>query len=254
LFFFRPPPLFKPFDTSIVNYNALSLKEYQLSYDAMMKSDMFVMGRAGKNELINYAVSQEDHDKLHADTDVSNVTFGLADNHPHSPLIYPVHEYQTIGTNRSKVVAMIVSVLPWDNYLKHLLPQGVNGIYCILKNSCGQEFTYLVNGNDATFLGVGDQHDPAYDGDEFLIPFNEFLGKMESNTSEGDCSYWFAVYPSSELHATYETNTPVIFTVVVASTFFLMAITFIIYDFNVVRKNNKIMNAAAQSSAIVSVR
>ena len=106
-----------PFDTRSVNFNALSQKEYQDSYDAVIASETSVVGRAGKNILIDATISQEDHDKMHdnslaLDSSQSNsMEPGYANDHPHSNMIVPVFEKLN---EPSRLVAIVVSVLPWD--------------------------------------------------------------------------------------------------------------------------------------------
>jgi hypothetical protein len=53
----------------------------------------------------------------------------------------------------SEVVGVIQGVVPWDRYLTNLLPEGVDGITCVLKNTCGQAFTYELDGNRVRLLG-----------------------------------------------------------------------------------------------------
>ena len=60
------------------------------------------------------------------------------------------------------------------------------------------------------------------------------------------------IFPSSTFHSRYKTDTPMIFAVVVAFTFVLVAAVFFIYDQLVQRRNEKIVATAARSSAIVS--
>jgi hypothetical protein len=148
--------------------------------------------------LIDYTISQEDHDALHSaasqlvhdaaattaeeddsassgsDESVKPIEVsGFANDHPNTAFVYPV--FRELNTDSSDIVAMVVNVLPWDNYLKNALPDGVDGIYCVLHNSFGQAFTYVVNGQDATYLGEGDLHDKTYDDMEFTAYFEDFL-------------------------------------------------------------------------------
>ena len=60
------------------------------------------------------------------------------------------------------------------------------------------------------------------------------------------------IYPSSTFHDSYKTNTPAVFAGVVAFTFVLVAAVFFIYDMLVQHRNEKIVNTAARSNAIVS--
>lgn len=67
--------------------------------------------------------------------------------HPHSVLIQPV--FRNLGSinETSEIIGLIQAVVPWDRYLTNLLPEGVDGITCVLKNTCGQAFTYELDGN-----------------------------------------------------------------------------------------------------------
>jgi hypothetical protein len=67
---------------------------------------------------------------------------------PDSAIFKPV--YQALGDPTSKVVGFLMGVVEWDIYLLGLLPDGVEGIYCVLKNTCGEEFTYKLRGTKAS--------------------------------------------------------------------------------------------------------
>jgi class 3 adenylate cyclase len=60
------------------------------------------------------------------------------------------------------------------------------------------------------------------------------------------------IYPSSEFEASYRTNTPRNFAIVVALTFVLVAAVFFIYDVFVQNRNEKLITSAAKSNAIVT--
>jgi hypothetical protein len=129
-----------PFDTSIVNFNSLSTEEYQRMYDVVQRKHDWTFGTAGPNTLIDYAISQGQHDALHSESsqlvqneqgrsDSSNFTAaisGFANDHPHTALMYPV--YRELNNRDSDIVATVINTLPWDNYLKGALPDGVNGV------------------------------------------------------------------------------------------------------------------------------
>jgi hypothetical protein len=66
-------------------------------------------------------------------------------DHPHSLYVHPVYEHLGAIT-RGNLVGMITAVVPWDRFLANKLPPGVNGIYAVLKNNCGQSETYVING------------------------------------------------------------------------------------------------------------
>jgi hypothetical protein len=103
----------------------------------------------------------------------------------------------------------------------------------------------------AFFIGSGDLHDTKFDHTEEIISFFDY----ELNTTmdiNGHCQFRFFVYATDELVSDYQSSVPLILTIVVAATFLFMAVTFFMYDWFVQRRNNKVVEAAARSNAIVS--
>jgi hypothetical protein len=101
------------------------------------------------------------HEKLHAELKDSSTW------HPHSFLYSPVQ--MDVNDPESSVVAVIVSNIAWDRALTALLPNDVQGILVVGRNDCNQSFTYDMQGASAVFLGMGDLHDPKYDGMEVVV-------------------------------------------------------------------------------------
>lgn len=285
-----------PFDTSIVNFNALSDPVYEDLYDRLQARQTWVLGTAGPNPLIDYTVSQEDHDALHTavsrtyvksssgqtssdsvdpvnakEQNPNQAQPGFANHHPHTGLVYPVWEtnakqvdnlsntatfLSTTPGDAVKMVGMLVNIIPWDMYLQHLLPDGVQGITCVLRNTAGQAFTYQLNGPEATYVGPDDLHDPEFAEYEFTVPFafttSTFEDEVDDDTE--DLRYWLSVYPGQELRNAYSNRTPLAMALAVGVIFIAVALTFGVYDRKVVTKNNKILDAAADSNAILAVR
>jgi class 3 adenylate cyclase len=102
-----------------------------------------------------------------------------------------------------------------------------------------------------TYLGEGDLHDFNYCDTRKKIPFCVY--KYE-NTSKlpGHCEYSFNIYVSSDFDQKYHTKTPMMFSIVVASSFLFMALSFFVYDWFVRRRNDIVVDAARRSTAIVS--
>jgi hypothetical protein len=243
---------------SFVNLNVLSEPEMKKSYNGIMESRGMIIGPVIKND---YIMNQEDNrfsiDK-ELDIAVVNVTSSGVQKPgmkrpPHSRLVYPIFENSLQNDANAKVVGLIMNALSWDKYLQDILPQGVAGIYCILQNSCGQSFTYLINGPNVTYEGEGDFHEWRYTDMEQTIDLSMYGDLQMDAAQQNSCVYWVTVYPSSEFKDSYDSNTPVLFSIIVECAFIAMAVTFLIYDWTVVRKNEKIINAAAQSSAMVAV-
>ena len=66
-------------------------------------------------------------------------------HHPHALLMVPV--FDKLHDPNSDIVAFYMGVVPFDRYFAKLLPEGVDGIFCVLRNSCGQSYTYELDGN-----------------------------------------------------------------------------------------------------------
>ena len=81
--------------------------------------------------------------------------------HPHSFFFHPVRA--SIHDPDAEVVALLGGGTAWDQGLRGLLPEGVSGILAVMYSSCGDLFTYEINGPKAVYLGMGDKHDPKYD-------------------------------------------------------------------------------------------
>jgi hypothetical protein len=90
-------------------------------------------------EIVGSTVLKEDHDVVHEGVG----TF----DHPHAIVMTPV--FETLD-NKSPIVAYLVGLLPFDRYLGDLLPDGVDDITAVLKNSCNQSFTYGLVGNSVS--------------------------------------------------------------------------------------------------------
>jgi hypothetical protein len=47
---------------------------------------------------------------------------------------------------------LVLSVLfAWDSYFTNVLPEGVNGMVVVLHSTCGDHYTYQLDGPDAIF-------------------------------------------------------------------------------------------------------
>jgi hypothetical protein len=75
----------------------------------------------------------------------SSTSSSSAFNNPHSLFTQPI--FEELYNTSSKIVGFVMGVVPWDRYMTNLLPSGISGITCVLENSCGQAFTYQLNGN-----------------------------------------------------------------------------------------------------------
>jgi hypothetical protein len=85
------------------------------------------------------------HVAYHEQFLVNKLNVSSALSTPHSYLVEPV--FARVGDAGSLVVGYVQALVPFDRFLQNVLPQGVNGVYVVLENNCGEVSTYVLNGN-----------------------------------------------------------------------------------------------------------
>lgn len=85
----------------------------------------------------------------------------------------------------------------------------------------------------------------------YATEFAPFLHHNFSDTKE-HCEYDLRIFPSGTLEAQFRTNRPFIYMAVVVAVFLVTALVFVIYDWLVTVRQNKVMATAKRTNAIVS--
>ena len=172
------------------------------------------------------------------------------DRHPRSYAVQPV--FRDFGVT-SELVGFVFAVVPWWTYFVNVLPVGANGYVVEIQDTCGSAFFYRLDGPEATYLeDFTPNPDLAHlSPSEEFAEFARFTGK---NTSDDilHCSYRLVVHPSNQLKKEYETTDPIIYTVVVIAVFAITALVFVLYDYFVQQRQDRVMRTAQKTSAIVS--
>lgn len=263
----------KPQNASLVNFNLLSDSLYYFLFNAMTESKHTALSAVYKNQhMYDRLFTPEDHIKRHesihsdhndddssdplstsldSEDDLKPVDLSSPNDAPHSVLMAPV--YDSFDTSKRSLSGIIHGILPWDSYLAELLPPSVNGIYCVLKNSCGQTFTFRIDGPHALYIGEGDLtiQNSRYDEMAMEVDFgSDFLGQ-ETRTYR-QCFYSLIVKPSKQFEATFESNETEQFTALLAVVFSALALFFLIFVWFVQRRQQKVMGVAIRTSAIIS--
>lgn len=227
-----------PLDVGALNYNLLSHEIYGKVWRIMEDSRAPVLSEVfDPSELLGLSALKD---------------FGDGKFHPESILVQPI--YQDFSDN-SKIVGTIVTVLTWDTYFTNLLHEGAKGLNIIMRDTCGDVFSYLVDGPNAIYLGEGDVHDPKYGHMEYVVPFGPPHDKYiyeDNDDANEHCLYTLHIFPTQEMEDSYSTSRPIIFTVTVVLIFLFTSFVFLCYDYLVQRRQDKVQNAAVRSNAIVS--
>ena len=139
-----------------------------------------------------------------------------------------------------------------------ILPPHLPPILAVLKNECGQTFTFSVEGEDVYYLGKDDRHDSKYD--EMVLTENVFqyagavesLEKYKGVPLNDVCNYRLSVHPTQEMEDEFITARPWIFFAAVLGLFVLTGISIYCYDWRVEKNYEEVYTKAKKAGAIVS--
>jgi hypothetical protein len=227
-----------PADTSSINFNLMSHAVFNRVFHLARQIKTAVLSEVfDPSTLLGEAALFKDNN---------------GEVHPESILVQPV--FDGFDEEIRSVVGAVVAVLPWDIYFQNLLHDGANGLVCVVRDTCGDVFSYRIDGPRATFLGNGDHHDSEYDSLEFAVLFAPFVDFSDADDDSVDahCEYSLHIYPTQDLEDEYHTSKPAVFTSVVVLVFLFTSLVFMTYDFLVQRRQVKVHTAAVKSNAIVS--
>jgi hypothetical protein len=200
---------------------------------------------------------------------------------PHAFLMEPVYANLVTSNDTEQdiidkePVGFLLAITVYENLLdRHFIPQGIGGIIAVIKDTCGHVLTYQLDGPEAIFLGNGDLHDPAFDEYVRFTPIESYhiirptsnndparaddseTDNKVQNVTEADlpglCRHELYIYPSAEFHAAYQTNTPMIYTLVILLAFTATAAVFFMYDIFASRRQERTMKFALRTTAIIS--
>ena len=226
-----------PYNSSIVNYNLLDNPVFEKNFRGMERTDLPVLSEVTD---LTFLYGGAVHDDA---------------THPHCFLMYPIHEnFEEVlsnDDNTNPLTGSLTAILAWDRFFVDLLPEEVYGMVIVVKDTCGDVFTYQVDGAQATFLGEGDLHNPKYND---MVEVTDFIPWVAHNMSDTSvhCKYYLHMYPSEPLHDKFLSSEPWVYTAVVVMVFALTTLTFVLYDFFVQRRNETVVLKAKRSNAIVS--
>lgn len=177
-------------------------------------------------------------------TEVLGLNEIFQDPNPLSFLIQPV--YKDFRTDLGCIDGSLFTVFPWNIFFVGLLADGTPPIDIVVSNTCGQVFTYRINGSSPEFISVG----ASMDYEDLGHTFN--IGTFQAPDDLPICSYSLTMYPTHELRDQYLTHTPVTFTIIVVVVFLFTSVVFLVYDYFVQRRQRVVLDSAERTGAIVS--
>eukprot|EP00980_Cylindrotheca_fusiformis_P025796 scaffold14624_cov100-Cylindrotheca_fusiformis.AAC.4 len=183
-----------------------------------------------------------------------------------SQIMQPIFkEVDTEAENRT-LVGIIWLQLEWVEYFQDILVDGSEPVIVVLTSSCPKVdalsrtileevgvISYEINGPVATFLSETDAHDPSYDALEVAEVFVN-LDVDPSKLAEGQCvpTLTLHVYPTKAMEDSFETSKSALYTGGVFAIFTFTSLIFLLYDFFVRRRQEKVMDRIVRQDKIVS--
>lgn len=241
-----------PLDTSAINFNLLSHDTFR---------DLLDVIRDTSRPVLSPILEASD---LLGEGAMSKLDGSF---HPESLYLQPV--FDSFDESAHSVVGIVISLIRWDVFFGYLLHERGQGIVCVLKDTCGGMYSYQSNGSVAIYLGEGDLHDTAYTHLEHSFAFglsvdipvtkgddhnndHRHLHGDEDHTQEAGCHFTVHVFPTWHLEEEFHTNQPAILTTAIVFIFAFTGLVFILYDYLVERRQERVHSAAVKSNAIVS--
>ena len=89
---------------------------------------------------VDAVIGNEAHETLHSTESRDGKTY-----QPHTSVYVPV--YDSLDHDKRKDVGTVLGIFSLDTFLVNLLPNGVNGMFLVVRNTCEQVFTYQIDGN-----------------------------------------------------------------------------------------------------------
>jgi len=169
---------------------------------------------------------------------------------PHSAMTNGI--YDTLEGN-GNLVGFVYTSVPWNDFFNGILSEGTGDIEVVVSENCGEagdsKMTFVLDGEESYLKAFEDAHDPKFDSRrESTVLTNEEFEAGE----DGRCRYELEIYPTNKLKNTYDSNEPLIYSIVVAMIFVFTTMVFLVYDWAVQRRQWMIIRAARKTQAIVS--
>ena len=170
------------------------------------------------------------------------------ENSPRSAIIEPVFE---TFLEDAPIVGIIIAVEAWATYFEKSLPKEIEGFVVDVHDSCESEMTFVIDNGNVEFQGHEDLHDRRYNYLAQRAEFATFARYDGEEDGARHCDYTLIVYPSRTFESTFHTNQPYLFASVLVAVFAVTCSVFATYDWMVRRRQNKVVDAAKRTTAIV---
>ena len=266
-----------------VNFNLLSINQIKDGFHWVQATQLPVMTESSLVEDLPSTLR-------HSPREVSSSPQGFLLEPVFNTIESHNHGLEDDHEDQKDMVGFICITIDWSRFFDGILPPGASNVVVVMSNTCGQTYTFVLNGSGsgsgdngesgAYFLGVGDLHDPNHEQngetvdlitDETVLDnhvyeaHEDFIKEASSHVNHGQhshddtttpsimdfCPYSIQIYPTPELRRSYNSNQPLIFTASVVFIFVLATALFLIYDCMAEARQNVVTKTAARANALV---
>jgi hypothetical protein len=156
----------------------------------------------------------------------------LNEPEPHTLLMHPILAgFDKKDPTPQDLAGVAFGVIHWSHRFQNLLPPDSPRVDVVVKNTCGDTFTYQVKGSEAVFVGHDAHYDRKYNDMVKRAVLEDVFAKQNSTTLDGfSCEYEIYIYPSSDLEEEYKSIRPVLYACMVALLFVFIGMVFLVYD------------------------
>jgi hypothetical protein len=124
-------------------------------------------------------------------------------NHSGSPVVtVSIPLFDSLSSNDRRFVGVMSVTTSFRRiYFDDILPDNVVGLVAVVHSTCGDQYTYEINGPHASVMGPSDLHDQNFDGNkrQSTIIDNKVNfpdGSPNGTSLDLTCQYYVEVYPS----------------------------------------------------------
>jgi hypothetical protein len=149
---------------------------------------------------------------------------------PMSMFVKPI--FSTLEEGTSEIVGYVQSLIEWKYFLSGFNANGAGNIVCVVENSCGDLFSFILSEKSIQYVSDEDAHVHKFDDIKAtsVIGVDDVPnGDVEKAKSAGVCIYTLTIYPTIEFRKEFNSNA-VLYTVVIGVTMIIMVGAFFAYD------------------------
>jgi hypothetical protein len=111
-------------------------------------------------------------------------------------------------------------------------------------DNCGINNTYIIEGDEAKFIGTGDLHERRYDSMVHIFEFS-----FDANSSY--CHHNIHIFPTVALQESFRTNKPFLYAAITCILFSFSGVVFLLYDWFVGTRQQNTEEKANKSAGIL---